>query len=151
MPTEPIRKASGALSTHEKFDFTHGYIEARVDLPQGQGLWPAFWMLGSENVQRKPQLFIMEYNGSNTDSVFLNYNFENDAGQLATFGQRQYRVNGFGEGFHIVGVEWSPDVMRFFVDGTLLRSIPAGSLPEQDMYMILNLAVGGSFVGEPDS
>lgn len=142
---------SGVLSSHEKFAFTHGYIEARVDVPVGQGLWPAFWMLSSEFTERKPQLFIMEHNGAEPETVNLNYNFENDEGQLSTFGQKPFAVEGFDEGFNVIALEWSPEALKYFANGQLLRTIPSGSLPEQDMYLILNLAIGGTFVGAPDS
>jgi len=142
---------SGVLTTAEKFDATYGYIEARVDLPPGRGLWPAFWMLSSDVVDLKPQLFIMEYDGGRTNSVFHNYNFQDADGKLRSPGQWEVVEEGMSNGFHTVGVEWSPEELLFYVDGKPRYRVTGENVSSQAMYLILNFAVGGVWTGAPDA
>jgi beta-glucanase (GH16 family) len=142
---------SGALTTAGKFDVTYGYIETRVDLPSGLGLWPAFWMLSSEFVDLKPQLFVMEYDGGRANSVFHNYNYQDVDDNLRSPGQWEVVEEGLSEGFHTVGVEWSPEALLFYVDGKPRYKITGENVSRQAMYMILNLAVGGVWTGAPDA
>jgi len=142
---------SGVLSSAEKFDMTHGFIEARVDFPDGAGLWPAFWMLGSEFVDLKPQLFIAEGNGAKPESVFHNYNYHDVDGNLRSPGQWQVSQSDFADGFHTVAVNWSPGELLFYIDGTPRYRIVGENVSSQAMYMIVNLAVGGIWVGSPNA
>lgn len=142
---------SGVLTTSDKFDMTFGYIEARIDFPQGTGLWPAFWMLSSEFVDLKPQLFIAEANGAKPSSVFHNYNYHDDEGNLRTPGQLEISNADFADGFHTLAVSWEPEELLFFIDGEPRYRIIGENVSSQAMYMLLNLAVGGVWVGTPDS
>ncbi len=141
---------SGVLTTADKFDFTHGYVEARVDLQPGRGIWPAFWMLSSEFEGLKPELFIMEYDGAKPNSIFHNYNYQDVDGNLRSPGQWEVSSSGISEGFHTVGVAWSPDELLFYIDGQPRYRIVGENVPSQDMYLILNLAMGGLWPGAPD-
>lgn len=141
---------SGVLSTAEKFDITHGLIEARVDFPEGAGLWPAFWMLGSQFEDLKPQLFIAEGNGAQPSSLFHNYNYHDSDGNLRSPGQWQVTQDDLAEGFHTVAVNWSPGELLFYIDGTPRYRIIGDNVSSQAMYMIINLAVGGVWTGSPN-
>ena len=99
---------SGVLTTAGKFDFTYGYAEARIELPEGQGLWPSIWMLGAEPVGLRPQLYVMERDGGRPDSVFHNYEYVDADGNLRSPGQFEVVREGLSDGFHTVGVAWSP-------------------------------------------
>lgn len=141
---------SGALTTADKFDFTYGYVEARIDTQAGSGLWPAFWMLSSEFTGLKPELFIMEGDGARPDSIFHNYNYTDVDGNLRSPGQWEVASLDYSRGFHKVGVAWSPQELMFYIDDVAQYRVVGENVGSQDMYMILSLAVGGVWPGTPD-
>jgi beta-glucanase (GH16 family) len=141
---------SGVLSSAGKFDLTYGYIEARVKVEQGLGLWPAFWLLSSDFGGLRPELFVMEYDGAKPDSVFHNYNYQDSNGDLRSVGQREVTSDGFSTGFHTVGVRWSEQELLFYIDGTPSYRVVGEEVPAQPMHLIINLAVGGIWPGAPD-
>ena len=140
---------SGTISSAEKFDMTFGYIEARMDFPVGTGLWPAFWMLSSDFVDLRPQLFIAEGDGAKSDSVFHNYNYHDDEGNLRSPGQWQVTQETLSEGFHTFGVQWSEEELLFYVDGEPRYRVVGENVSKQAMYLIANLAVGAKNVKRP--
>ena len=142
---------SGALSTAELFDTTYGYVEARVDLPSGRGVSPGFLMLGSEETGTSPQLSVMEQDGARPDSVFHNYEYVAADGIPRSPGRFEVSEPGLSEGFHTFGVLWSPGELKFFVDGVARYRIIGEDVPAQDMYLVLALAIGGTWPGAPDA
>jgi len=141
---------SGALTTLGKFDMSYGYVEARVDLPAGKGLWPSIWMLGTEFIDLKPQLYMMEFNGSNPNSVYHNYNYTDEDGNLRSPRQHEVVVEGASEGWQTIGVRWSVGEMVYYVNGYPTFQVTGESVASQAMYLIMNLAVGGLWVDDPD-
>lgn len=139
---------SGLLTTREDFNFTHGYVEARVSVEEGVGLWPSIWMLGSEFNGLQPQIYIMEHSGSNPDVVAHNYNFTDSQGDVRSPGQQSVEVPGFTSGFNTVGMRWSEGELIFFVNGQPTYRVIGDSVPSENMYLILNLAMGGIWVGD---
>jgi beta-glucanase (GH16 family) len=142
---------SGILTTANQFDLTYGYIEARVDVQPGLGVWPAFWMLSSNYEALKPELFIMEYDGAKPDSFFHNYLYTDTEGNLRSPGQLEIVQPGLSDGFHTVGVYWSPGEIMYYIDGQPQYRIFGENVSSQAMYMILNLAIGGNWPGAPDA
>ncbi len=142
---------SGILTTREDFNFTHGYVEARVSVEEGAGLWPSIWMLGSELDGLRPQVYIMEHDGSNPDVVAHNYNFTDSQGDVRSPGQQSVEVSGFTSGFNTVGLRWSVGELIFFVNGQPTYRVIGDSVPSEDMYLILNLAMGGIWVGDTNA
>ncbi|MBI3737501.1 MAG: glycoside hydrolase family 16 protein, partial [Chloroflexi bacterium] len=125
----------------DKFTFTYGYMEARIKIPSGQGLWPAFW-LWPANYQDPPETDIMEIIGSKPQ--------ENNMTVHYTGGNTGYVYTGpdFSQDFHVYGCEWTPDYIAWFVDGVeVARFSDATRVSQQPMYLILNLAVGGDWPG----
>lgn len=141
---------SGVLTTAEKFDFTYGHVEIRVDMPEGQGLWPWIWMLGAEPIDRRPQLYVMERDGARADSLFHNYEYVDENGDLRSPGQFEVVEEGLSEGFHTVGVTWSPEEFLFHLDGVPRYRVVGADVSRQDMYLALGLAIGGTWPGAPD-
>ncbi|MFK7995301.1 MAG: family 16 glycosylhydrolase [Granulosicoccus sp.] len=142
---------SGLLTTRDTFAFTYGYVEVRVNVEQGRGIWPSLWMLGSDFEELAPELYVFEYDGSKQDSVFHNYNYRDADGNLRSPGQQEVELSGLSEGFHTIGLRWRESELLFYVDGQPTYRIIGENVPSEDMYLILNLAMGGLWTGAPDA
>ena len=157
---------SGRISTQNKKDFTYGVFEARLKVPEGKGFLPAFWLMATdENIYgqwpRCGEIDIMEVHGSDTKTTYATIHYGNPHRQSQA---TKTLDNGtFADGFHTYAVKWEPGEISWYVDGFLIHSenewysITEGqgeiTYPapfDQPFYIILNLAVGGSWVGYPD-
>jgi beta-glucanase (GH16 family) len=132
------RYSSGMIQS--TFTQTYGYFEVRAELPHGQGLWPAFWLLGEQN----KEIDVLEGLGSDTKVAYNALHSPwNPALGNASF-------NPYADGFHEYGVMWKPDSLTYYVDGTpVWQTANPGDL-NSPMKMIVNLAVGGNWPGSPD-
>jgi len=151
---------SARLITKGKFDQKYGRFEARMRLPYGQGIWPAFWMLGSDiDVNPWPgagEIDIMEYRGQEPTVVLGSVHGPGySAGNAIT---KRYNLGNdrFDTGFHVFGIEWGEDYINYYVDDVLYNQITPEDVPgewvfDKPFYILINLAVGGSFVGSPNS
>jgi beta-glucanase (GH16 family) len=83
--------------------------------------------------------------------VFYNYNYVDDAGNLRSSGQRQLPAEGLSESFHTIALNWTPEELVFYIDGQPSYRIVGDDVPAEDMYLILNLAMGGVWPGAPDA
>lgn len=129
-----------------RFDFTYGRVEARVRAPEGAGLWAAVWMLPSSTSSR-PEIDILEVLGNDpTERIF--HLHPADRGQ-DPIGHR-IRGRSMSEGWHDVGLEWEPELLRWFVDGDEVWRVEGDQVPDEPMYLVANLAVGGEYPGPPD-
>ena len=154
---------SARLLTKNKFSQTYGRFEARIKVPYGQGIWPAFWMLGDNiDTARWPncgEIDIMENIGkepSIAHGTLHGPGYSGERGISAAYtlpsGQK------FSDDFHVFAVEWEPNVMRFYVDGRLYKTRTPADLPpgtswvfDRPFFIILNVAVGGAWPGNPDA
>lgn len=153
---------SGRIKTRNKFETTYGRFEARIQIPYGQGIWPAFWMLGNTvGTTTWPQcgeIDIMENIGREPSTVHFTVHgpsYSGAKGIGAPYGLRDGQR--FADNFHIFAIEWEPNVIRSYVDGQLYFTLTPESLPpnttwvyDHPFYMILNVAVGGGWPGYPD-
>ncbi|HEX4932296.1 MAG TPA: glycoside hydrolase family 16 protein, partial [Gemmatimonadaceae bacterium] len=159
----PCRYTSAKLTTKGTFEPTFGRVEARIRLPAGQGLWPAFWMLGSGfPVTPWPacgEIDIMEFRGSRPWEVSAALHGPGYASDRSPFVNR-YGGTGwsFADDYHRYAVEWEPGQVRFYVDDALHYTVNRGAEQalgdwafDRSFYLILNLAVGGGFDGDPRS
>ena len=154
---------SARLKTQGKFAQAYGRFEARIKIPRGQGIWPAFWMLGDdidkagwptcgeidimENIGKEPTLVHGTIHGPG-------YSGAKGIGapdSLPT-GQR------FADDFHVFAVEWEPKSIRFYVDDHLYETRTPADLPpgtkwvyDHPFFLLLNVAVGGDWPGNPDA
>ena len=136
-----------------------GRFEARIDLPTSQGMWPAFW-LNSNHVPwpQGGEIDIMENRGSEPEVVSSAYHWQTNPGPCCDQHEFRFRNYSFDEtnfhdGFHTYAVEWDETELRFFIDGRMfyrLPESPARPIFETEKNIILNLAVGGDFGGDPD-
>ena len=143
---------SARMTTQNKRQFTYGKMEARIKLPLGQGLWPAFWMLGSSfssvGWPKCGEIDIMEH-----------INTENNV-----YGTIHWDVNGYASyggnttttpaDYHVYSIEWDASSIKWFVDGiqfheaNILNSINGTDEFHKPFFFIVNLAVGGNWPGQ---
>jgi beta-glucanase (GH16 family) len=150
---------SARLQTAGKFTQQFGRIEARIKIPKGQGIWPAFWMLGdnlsSVGWPQAGEIDIMENVGRSPDTVHGTVHGPGYSGGGGITGSRTIGAP-LGDDFHTYGVDWSPDGIRWALDGSeYFRVTPADIKGNQWVYdhpfwVILNVAVGGNWPGNPD-
>lgn len=149
---------SARMVTRGKAEFTYGRIEIRAKLPEGRGLWPAFWMLGSNiNTVHWPEcgeIDIMEHVGFEKDSVFGTVHTEAYNHIRGTQkGRKLFIKNPYSE-YHVFAVEWTPEKMDFLVDDVLYNQIPnekktTAEWPfDSPFYILVNIAVGGNLGGQ---
>ena len=154
---------SARLLSKKKFAQAYGRFEARVKIPQGQGIWPAFWLLGAnidtEGWPTCGEIDVMENVGKEPSVVYgtLHGPGYSGAGGLSA----AYRLPAgqkFADAFHNFAVEWEPNVIRFYVDGQLYKTRTPADLPagtawvfDHPFFIILNVAVGGTWPGKPDA
>ena len=155
--------SSARLLSRNKFTQAYGRFEARIKIPYGQGIWPAFWLLGDnirtagwphcgeidimENIGREPSVVHGTMHGpgySGGDGISAAYTLPN--------GRK------FSDDFHTFAVEWEPNVIRFYVDDHLYKTRTPADLPagktwvfDHPFFIILNVAVGGGWPGNPDA
>lgn len=153
---------SARLLTKGKFQQKHGRFEARIQLPWGQGLWPAFWMLGDDNdgAEVWPQIGeidIMENRGQEPTIIGGAVHGPGYSGGSAIAKPYELLNDRFDTGFHIFGIEWGENYINYYVDDVLYNQITPDDVSGEwvfnnsSFYIILNVAVGGSYVGSPNA
>ncbi len=152
---------SARLKTLGLFTQTYGRFEARIKVPAGQGVWPAFWMLGQDiGAAGWPgcgEIDIMENIGSEPAKVHGSLHGPGYSGNRALTGVHTLPSGRFSDAFHVFAAEWQPNAIRFYVDGDLYETrtpadLPAGTrwVYDHPFFLLLNLAVGGDWPGAPD-
>ncbi len=140
---------SGALTTHNKFTMKYGYLEMRAKFPKGKGLWPAFWLLHQNETDRTPEIDIVEYIGDQADTVYHTYHWVEDYSNRRS----PYMVASgpdYSQDFHTYAVKWEPGKVTWYVDGQERNSFSNGNVSWENMYILVNLAVGGWWAGSPN-
>ena len=154
---------SARLKTQSLFHQAYGRFEARIKLPYGRGLWPAFWMLG-DNISSVGwpncgEIDVMENIGSEPTTVHGTVHgpgYSDSQGISAPYAL----PNGqpFADDFHVFKVEWETNTLRFYVDDQLYKTTTNADLPigttwvfDHPFFIIVNVAVGGNWPGSPDS
>lgn len=158
----PCQYTSARLITKGKFEQKYGRFEARIKVPRGQGIWPAFWLLGNDidkvGWPKCGEIDIMENIGREPSTVHgtihgPGYSGANGIGE--SFNLKKKKI--FADDFHVFAVEWREKSIKFFVDGKAYRTLSPISLPQgsqwvfdHPFYMLMNVAVGGGWPGSPD-
>ena len=147
----PPSYTSGILTSYDAFKFAHGYAEIRAKIPQGNGLWPAFWLLNGYYVSQQPEIDIMEVRGENTAEIVHSYHhFEDGVLNSHSYeSQHSDTTVGYADDFHTYGVRWQPGKIDWYIDGELKHTFEDETVGYQVMYVIVNLAVGGNFNYSP--
>src|SRR5437660_12528991 len=138
----------------------YGRIEARIQIPRGQGLWPAFWMLG-DNIPSVGwpgcgEIDIMENIGKEPGRVHGTVHGPGYSGAQGVSSPYDLRAGAFADTFHVYAIEWEPAAIRWYVDDVLYKTVTPQDLPgrwvyDRPFFIILHLAVGGSSPGSPDA
>ncbi len=151
---------SARINTSGIFEQAYGRVEARIKTPWGPGIWPAFWMLGSDvNSVGWPQcgeIDIMELRGQKPDIVNGTVHGPGYSGGAAITKSFALKNDRFDVDFHLFAVEWGTDYVDFFVDSTLYHRITPENVKgewvfDHPFFIILNVAVGGNYLGFPTS
>jgi len=143
---------SARMTTLRKYDFTYGKVEARMKLPEGLGLWPAFWMLGSDMASvgwpKCGEIDIMER--INNEIWISGAAHWDKAGHSAS----SKKINTTPTVYHVYGVEWDKEAIRWYIDGQLYHQVSTkDNVDDTDEFhkpfnILLNLAVGGNWPGQ---
>ncbi|GAA4181721.1 discoidin domain-containing protein [Streptosporangium oxazolinicum] len=164
-PGGPCRYTSGRINTGGKFTFTYGKVEARVKVPKGNGLWPAFWMMGADFLTGRPwpyngEIDILEVLGKDVKTSYSTihapaYNGGGGIGSPYTL------PNGadFSDDFHVWAATWDSKGIVYTLDGRTVLTLSKAQVEatrgpwvfDHPFYIILNLAVGGDWPGPPDA
>ncbi len=154
---------SAKILTKGLFERTYGRYEAKIKLPWGQGIWPAFWLLGDDSNGEViwPQIGeidIMEYRGQEPTKVHGTIHGPGYSGSNGVTDSYTLSNARFDAGFHVFAIEWGPDFIDFYVDETRYNRITPDDISgnewvynDNQFYIILNVAVGGWFAGNPNS
>lgn len=154
---------SARMVTRGKADWRYGRIDVRARMPIGQGIWPAIWMLPTDNVYgtwpRSGEIDIMEYTGDRPDKVFGTIHYGHDGWRFT--GDEFIKAPGepnFHEEFHVYTLLWNEDCIQMLLDGELqsgpfsrTTTLPTTWPFDQQFHLILNIAVGGNLPGYPDA
>ncbi|WP_412463901.1 glycoside hydrolase family 16 protein [Flavobacterium mekongense] len=146
---------STRITTAGKKEFQYGRMEVRAKIPTGKGIWPAFWMLGS-NIKKVGwpkcgEIDILEYVGREPHKIFTSLHTQDSHGN--TINTKKTQIDNIEEGFHLYAIDWTKDKIEFFVDNQSVYTFNPDKKDEnvwpfnQPFYFIINVAVGGNFGG----
>lgn len=151
---------SARILSKGKFEKKYGRFEARIKLPWGKGIWPAFWMLGANSDTvvwpQCGEIDIMEYIGSNPTTAFGTVHGPGYSGAESISKSYSLLNDRFDNDFHIFGIEWGENYINYYIDDVLYNQITPEDVPgewvfNEPFYIILNMAVGGNLPGPPNS
>jgi beta-glucanase (GH16 family) len=166
--TGPDGKTSGytsaRLNTRKKFSHVYGRIEARIKVPSGQGIWPAFWLLGDDVFTTGwpscGEIDMMEVLGDDPNVLYQSIHGPQPEAGDGEFGltERIEFTRPLSAGFHVYGAQWGPGRISLTADGEVYRTFSPADLPpgarwvfDHPHHLILNVAVGGDWPGPPDA
>ncbi len=140
--------ASGLVSSYPSFSQTYGYFEMRAKFPGTNGFWPAFWLLPKSGAW-PPEIDVIEHLSKQPSTAYFTMHY----GTEANHQQSQGTWNGpnLTQDYHVYAVDWQPNSMVWYVDGVERYRLSNTNVPNVPMFILANLAVGGSWAGAPDS
>ena len=156
------RYTGGRIKTLGRFSQAYGRVEARLKVPAGRGVWPAFWMLGDSfptvGWPACGEIDIMELRGQEPSVAIGSLHGPGYSGGGAITARHRLAEGRFDEAFHRFAVEWDPTRIAFLVDDEVYNVVRAADVVSKGewafdapFFLILNVAVGGGFVGDPDA
>ena len=147
---------SGIITTYDSHQYSYGYTEARIKIPRGKGLWPAFWQLNQlyRSYLIEPEIDIMENLWDNTRKVYQTYHHYNNSKPWRP--QEHYESHkqdhDYASDYHVYAVERGPGFLQFYIDDQPTNRIEwQYNISDENMYILLNLAVGWGWPWSPDN
>lgn len=154
---------SGAISTHEKFSTKYGYFEARIKIPSHVGTFPAFWLFHEKRAwegTQRTEIDIMENLGHAPEYIYNSFHYFKNVSEYysgdANFikpkpsGQVSTGVD-YSQDYHVYAVEWEPGRITWFLDGEQVSQLENSQIDYEELYLMLNLAMGGNWTNFPTS
>jgi beta-glucanase (GH16 family) len=157
---ESSQYTSARMTTQRLGQWTYGRVEARIRIPRGQGLWPAFWMLGSDispvGWPRCGEIDIMENIGKEPGRIHGTVHGPGYAGPLGPTSPYDLATGAFADDFHVYAIEWEPTEIRWYMDDVLYKTLTQKDVAgkwvfDHPFFILLNVAVGGGWPGNPDA
>lgn len=145
---------SARLTSNNKFSFKYGKVEVRAKLPSDGGTWPAIWMLGSDFATNTwpacGEIDIMEHKGNDLNRIYGTLHYPGHSGGNGDGANTV--ISGATTDFHVYGLEWNASTIKISIDGNVFKTVAnSGSVPfNHNFFIILNLAMGGTFGGAVD-
>lgn len=150
---------SGIITSYNSFRFKYGRVEARARMPAGQGLWSAFWLLNAyykQDQPEDPEIDIIEAIGDQVTTANHAYHYRTDADGSGFYNQQsstemRAEISDFSQNFHTYRVDWEEGRIVWYVDDVETGRVEGDQVSDEQMYLLANLAVGGSFPGPADN
>ncbi|MFB6162440.1 MAG: family 16 glycosylhydrolase, partial [Halococcoides sp.] len=150
---------SGRLKTQGAHTMQYGRLDVRATLPEGQGIWPAIWMLGGYNWPDDGEIDVMEFLGHDTDTIHANVHGPGYSGANGISGSYTDQSVNFSESAHTFSMVWQSDRIDWYVDGEHYHKVTRSAVEsaghqwvfDHGFFFLLNVAVGGTWPGYPDA
>jgi len=146
---------SGKMTSAGKGDWLYGRFEVRAKLNNGQGMWPAIWMMPTDNAYggwpASGEIDIMELLGNQPNKIYSTDHWSTNGANTQSQGTYTLKTGTFADTFHVFAFEWEAGKQRMYVDDSLFYSGTHGAPFDKRFYFILNVAVGGSWPGNPNA
>lgn len=141
---------SGAITTENRFEFKYGKIEVKAKLPSGQGIFPAIWLVNSDNDNWLPEIDIMENLGQYPNEIWYVVHWNDSTGEkMRDYYHYKNTDIDFSKEFHVYGLIWEEDKITWTLDGVSVFETMKFS-PEEPLFIYVNTAIGGEWPGDPD-
>lgn len=141
---------SGAINTENKFEFKYGRVEIRAKIPNGSGIFPAFWLVNSNNNNWLPEIDIMENLGQKPNELYFVVHWENKNGvKMRDYFHYISDNTDFSSSYHKYGIIWDNNKILWTIDNVVLFETKK-YIPNQPLFIYLNTAIGGDWPGNPD-
>ena len=141
---------SGMATTFGNFSQKFGWFEIRAKMPAGKGMWPAFWLLPADGKKWPPEIDILEILGHEPNKVHLTNHWRTDGPSHHEGKGVDFTGPDFTKDYHTYALQWTPTELVWYIDG-VERYATREHIPQEPMYVLLNLAVGGDWPGNPDA
>lgn len=137
------------VDTPSTFKFKYGYVESRIKVAAGAGLWSSLW-LEQANLVWPPEIDIMEAPNFESTKLYSNIHYKTSSGRDQSI--QSHTGPNWSADYHVFGLEWSASSLKWYIDGKLVRTYSdASKIPSSEMYVIANLSVGGWAETPPSS
>lgn len=140
---------SGMLTTERSYHFRYGKVSVRCWCPRGRGLWPAIWLVPSDGGDHLPEIDIMEVLGHDTRTVYQSGQHQTSGDVLPILGDNRTGAVDAADGWHDYGLHWDKEEIIWSIDQRETQRVR--NFAHEPHHLIINLAVGGFWPGNPDS